>query len=137
MTAEVQVAETKQFIEKTKRELRQEALFLEYYEQAKKVLDSTKSGETVVRSLETVKDRIFKGKNLEDGMMKEAYNFISIENQQAVNLYFGRSRFIAGPILPVRSTARPLFSLGVGLLLGFLLSALFVLARQQFGRVES
>ena len=137
MTAEVQAAETRQLIEKTRRALRQESLFLEYYEQAKKVLDSTKSGETVVRSLDVVKDRVFKGKNLDDDMVKEIYNFISIENQQAVNLYFGKSRFIAGPILPVRSTARPLFSVAVGLMLGLLLSALFVLARQQFRRVES
>jgi LPS O-antigen subunit length determinant protein (WzzB/FepE family) len=129
-TTEVQESEANEAIRKAKRELRQSALRLEYYDRAKALLDGTKSGENLLRGLESAKDSVFKGKNMEDDVIKEVYNKITIDNQTAINLYLERSRFIAGPTLPVRSSARPLFTLAVSLLLGLSLSVLLVFARK-------
>jgi hypothetical protein len=129
MTTEVQASEANESIRRAKRELRQSALWLEYYEHAKALLDGTKSGEAILRGLEPVKESVFKGKNLEDDVIKEVYNTISIDNQNAIEVYLKKSHFIAGPTLPTYSSVRPLLALALSLILGLLLSVLLVFAR--------
>ncbi|MBI5626530.1 MAG: lipopolysaccharide biosynthesis protein [Nitrosomonadales bacterium] len=129
VTTEVQASEANESIRKAKRDLRQYALWLEYYDHAKVLLDQTKSGETVLRGLESVKVSVFKGKNLQDDVIKEVYNMITIDNQNAINLYLEKCRFIAGPNLPAHSTARPLLTSAMGTVLGLFLSVLLVFAR--------
>lgn len=128
-TTEVQTSEANESIRKTKREQRQSALLLEYYDHAKALLDGTKSGETLLRGLEPVKESVFKGKNLEDETIKEVYNTITIDNQDAINRYLEKSRFIAGPTLPIYSSQSKRVVLVVSLALGLLLSVLLVFAR--------
>lgn len=129
VTTEVQASEVNESIRRAKRELRQSALWLEYYDRAKVLLDGTKSGETILLGLEPVKESMFKGKNLEDDVIKEVYNTITIENQYAIELYLKKSRFIAGPSLPAYSSARPLLALALSLILGLFLSVLLVFTR--------
>lgn len=129
VTTEVQTSETNERILKMKREQQQTVLLREYYLQAKALLDSTKSGETVLRGLEAAKDRVFKDKNLKDEVVKEVYNTITMNNQNAINVYFEKSRFIAGPTLPSRSTARPVLVLLGSLVLGLFLSVILVFSR--------
>lgn len=129
VTTEVQTSETNERILKMKREQQQTVLLREYYLQSKALLDSTKSGETVLRGLESVKDRVFKDKNLDDTVVKEVYNTITMNNQNAINVYFEKSRFIAGPTLPSRSTVRPALVLLGSLMLGFFLSVILVFGR--------
>lgn len=128
-TTEVQESEAHEFIRTTKRELQQSKIWLEYYDHAKAALDATRSGETLLRGLELTKESMFKGKNLEDDVIREVYNTITIENQNATNLYLEKSRFIAGPTLPIRSSLRPLFVLAISMVLGLFLSVLLVFAR--------
>lgn len=128
-TTEVQASEANESIRKTKREQRQSALLLEYYDHAKALLDGTKSGETLLRGLEPVKESVFKGKNLEDDVIKEVYNAITIDNQNAIIVYLEKSRFIAGPTLPTETSARPRIVLLVSLMLGLFLSVLMAFAR--------
>lgn len=130
MTTEVQASDANEAILKAKYEQKQNRLLLEYYDRVKVLLESTKSGETILRGLEPVKAIVFKDKNLQDDVVKEVYNMITIDNQTAMNVYLNKSRFIAGPTLPGRSTARPAIGLAMGLMLGFLLSLLFVFGRQ-------
>lgn len=129
VTTEVQTSEAKEAIFKAKREQQQITLLLEYYDRAKVLLDGTKSGETVLRGLDQVKESVFKGKNMEDEVIKEAYNTITIENQNAINVYLEKSRFIAGPTLPTSSSVRPSFVLLGSLMLGLFLSILLVFGR--------
>jgi hypothetical protein len=129
VTTEVQASEANETIRKAKREQRQSALWLEYYDHAKAILDRTQSGESILRGLEPVKESVFKGKNLEDDVIKEVYNSITIDNQIAINLYLEKSRFIAGPTLPTHSSARPLLVLVISLVLGLCLAILLVFAR--------
>lgn len=129
VTTEVQASEANEAIFKAKREQQQSALLLAYYDRAKVLLDGTKSGETVLRGLDQVKESVFKGKNMEDEVIKEVYNTITIENQNAINVYLEKSRFIAGPTLPTNSSNRPLFAL-----LGSLMSGLFLSILLVFGR---
>jgi hypothetical protein len=129
VTTEVQASEANESIRKAKREQRQSALWLEYYDHAKAMLDGTKSGESILRGLEPVKESVFKGNNLEDDVIKEVYNSITIDNQNAINLYLEKSRFIAGPTLPTHSSARPLLVLVISLVLGLFLAVLLVFAR--------
>lgn len=129
VTTEVQASEANESIRKAKRDLQQSALWLEYYDRAKALLDKTKSGETILLGLEPVKESAFKGKNLGDDVIKEVYNTITITNQDAINLYLEKSRFIAGPTLPTHSTSRPRFVLAVSSVLGLFLSVLLVFAR--------
>lgn len=129
VTTEVQTSETNERILKMKREQQQTVLLREYYLQAKALLDSTKSGETVLRGLEAAKDRVFKDKNLKDEVVKEVYNTITMNNQNAINVYFEKSRFIAGPTLPSRSTARPALVLLGSLVLGLFLSVILAFGR--------
>lgn len=129
MTTEVQISEANEAILKAKREQAQDKLLLEYYDSVQKLLASTKSGETVLQGLEPVKVAVFKEKNLEDDVVKEVYNMITVDNQSAANVYLDKSRFIAGPTLPNRSTARPALALAVSMLVGLLLSLLFIFVR--------
>jgi hypothetical protein len=130
-TTEVQATEANEEILKARREQQQNILFLEYYERAKGLLDSTKSGETVLRGLEAAKTAVFKDKNLEDDIVKEVYNKITVDNRNAINVYLDKSRFIAGPTLAQKSTARPALALVVSLILGFFLAVLIVFSRKQ------
>lgn len=129
VTTEVQISEANEKILKARREQQQVILLQEYYHQAKALLDSTKSGETLLRGLESVKDRVFKDKNLNDEVVKEVYNTITISNQDAINAYFEQSHFIASPNLPSRSSVRPVFVLVCSLLFGLFLSMVVVFGR--------
>jgi hypothetical protein len=129
-TTEVQASNANAAILKAQYEQKQNMLLLEYYDRVKEVLDSTKSGETVLRGLEPVKAMVFKDKNMQDEVVKAVYNMITIDNQSAITLYLDKSRFIAGPTLPSNSTARPLVALAVSLMLGLFLSILFVFGRE-------
>jgi hypothetical protein len=129
MTTEVEASEANEAIYKAKREQQQSILLREYYDKAKALLDGTKSGEAILRGLEPVKESVFKGKNLNDELIKEVYNMISIENQNATSLYLEKSRFIAGPSLPEHRSNRLSVVLAVSLLLGLLLSVLMVFGR--------
>lgn len=129
VTTEVQASEAKESIRKYKREQQQSVLWLEYYRHAKELLDATRSGEALLLGLESVKESVFKNKNLEDDVVREVYNMITIDNQNAIDLYLKKSRFVAGPTLPVHSTAHPLRAAAVGLMLGLFLSAMLVFAR--------
>lgn len=128
-TTEVQASEAREAIFKAKRELAQSVLWLDYYDRLKVLLDSTKSGEAILLGLEPVKENVFKGKNMEDDAVKEVFNTITIDNRNAINLYLEKSRFIAGPTLPTRSTVRPLLVSVVSLLLGLFFSISFVYTR--------
>ncbi|GAB3539450.1 hypothetical protein GCM10027343_06920 [Noviherbaspirillum agri] len=136
MTTEVQTVEANEAIIKAKREQMQYRLLLEYYDGVKARLDETKSGEKVLRSLEGIKASVFKDKNLEDDIVKEVYNMITVDNQDAVNLYLEKSRFIAGPTLPNHSTVRKGLVLAMGFVMGLLLSILFVFTRNWTGTIR-
>lgn len=137
MTTEVQASDANEAILKAKYEQNQNMLLLKYYDRVKVLLDSTKSGETVLRGLEPVKAIVFKDKNLQDDVIKDVYNMITIDNQTAMNLYLNKSRFIAGPTLPERSTARPAIALAMGLMLGLFLSLFFVFSREWWRKNEA
>jgi len=126
---EIQISETLESIRKARREQLQGALLLEYYDKAKALLESTKSGETVLRGLATVKENVFKGKNMKDEVVQEVYNTITVDNQNAINVYLEKSRFIAGPTLPARSSARLTLVLAASLMVGLFLSVVLVLGR--------
>lgn len=130
MSGEVEALAIGEDIVRLKREQAQNVLLREYYDQAKKLLDTYQSGETLLRNLEQVKENVFKSKNLNEETVKEVYNMISIDNQQAVSLYLEKSRFIAGPTLPEKRNIR-MSAVGlVSLLLGFFLSSAIVLLRK-------
>lgn len=128
-TTEVQVAEAHEAIVKAKHDQIQNQLLLEYYDRVKSVLDSTKSGEAILRALEPVKVSVFKDKNMQDDAIKEVFNMITVDNQKAINVYLNKSRFIAGPTFPAHSTVRMGLVLVASVILGLLLSVLFVFAR--------
>lgn len=128
-TTEVQVAEANEAIVKAKHDQLQNQLLLEYYDRVKSVLDSTKSGEAILRALEPVKVSVFKDKNMQDDAIKEVFNMITVDNQKAINVYLNKSRFIAGPTLPTHSTVHIGLVLLASVILGLLLSVLFVFAR--------
>jgi len=123
MTTEVMASEAMEKIHKARREQQQNILLREYYDKAKTLIDNTKSGEDILRGLESVKTEVFKDKNMEDDTVKEVFNQITIDNQTAISLYLEKSRFIAGPSLPenlsLRLSVTVLFSLFIGLMLSF------------------
>lgn len=128
-STEVQASEAREAIRKAKREQRQSMLWLEYFDNVKTLLDSTKSGGVLLQGLEQVKEVTFKNKSLEDETIKQVYNTITIDNQNAINTYLEKSRFIAGPTLPTYSSLRPKIVLAISLFMGFFLSVLIVYMR--------
>ena len=128
-TTEVQAAEAREAIRKAQFDQDQTKLLLQYYDAAKALLNSTKSGETLLRGLEAVKAKVFADKNMKDDAVQQVYNALTVDNRTAMGLYLDKSRFIAGPSFSRKSTSRPLFMTGIGFLLGFLLSAGFLLLR--------
>lgn len=129
MATEVEALEANETIHKAKYEQQQSILLREYYDRAKALLDTSKSGKSVLLGLEPVKESVFKSKNLNDELVKEVYNMITIDNQNALSLYFEKSRFIAGPSLPERSSTRISIVLAMSFLLGLLGSVVLTLGR--------
>ncbi|MDN2716171.1 MULTISPECIES: lipopolysaccharide biosynthesis protein [unclassified Janthinobacterium] len=130
MSAEVEASAAEEAIYQAKREQQQYLLLRDYYDSAKATLDANKSGEAVLRALEGSKERAFKSKDLNDELVKEVYNKITVENQNSLNLYLEKSRFIAGPSLPENRTTRLSTSLVISALLGLFLGCLIALGRQ-------
>ncbi len=128
-TTEVQASEANEAIFKAKHEQLQNQILLEYFDRVQSILDSTKSGETVLRSLEPAKESVFKNKDIQDDAVKEVFNAITIENQKSMNVYLNKSRFIAGPTLPVHTTVRLGVVLLISLIIGILSPVLFIIAR--------
>lgn len=129
MTTEVDTAATDELIYHAKREQQKSILLREYYGQAKILLDSTKSGEVVLRGLESVKLAVFKTKDLKDKTIQEVYNKITMDNQLAINLYLEKSRFIAGPSLPEHRSNRLSAALLRAFAMGLFGSVIVVLGR--------
>ena len=130
VTTEVQTSEMKLAILKGQREKKQKILLLEYYKLAQAELEHTQSGETILRALQKIKETVFKNEDLQDDAIKEIYNNITTDNQTALNLYLNRSRFIAGPTLPVHSTARLSLVFVISLMAGLLISIFFVFGQK-------
>lgn len=129
MGSEVEISDASESILKAKREQQQYKLLREYYDQVKVLLDSTKSGETILRGLEPIKQAVFKGKNMEDEAIRYVFNNITIDNQSAFNVYLDKSRFIAGPSLPENRTQRLSLVLLLSAVLGFVAATCIVLGR--------
>lgn len=129
-TSEVRLVELREIINKAKRDRQQAMALREYYAKARTFMNQTRSGEVIVRGLETVKDGVFKGKDLNDDTIKEVYNTISIENESALSLYMEKSRFIAGPSLPEHRSTRLSSVILTSGLLGLLLSVILVFGRK-------
>ncbi|MBE3023632.1 hypothetical protein [Janthinobacterium sp. GW458P] len=121
-TNEVEVAETKEKLLKIQRDKTQTTILGEYYRNTKALLDGSKSGEAVLRGLEPIKIATFKGKDLDNEIIKEVFNRLTIENQTANNIYLEKSRFIAGPDMPQHRTVSLLIALLTGLIVGFILA---------------
>ncbi|MDO8048048.1 lipopolysaccharide biosynthesis protein [Janthinobacterium sp. SUN211] len=130
MTAEVEASTAEEVIYQAKREQQQYLLLRDYYDIAKAALDANKSGEAVLRALEASKEQAFKTKDLNDELIKEVYNKITVDNQNSINLYLEKSRFIAGPSLPENRTTRLSTALMASALLGLFLGCLLALGRQ-------
>jgi len=130
MTSEVESTEADEAIYKAKREQIQYRILTEYYDRAKTLVDSNKSGELILRGLESIKQSVFKDKDLQDETIKQVYNQISIENEKATNLYLNKTRFIAGPSYPEHRSTRLSIALGLSLLAGLLCSIGLVLGRK-------
>lgn len=130
MTTEVLVSEAEEAIYQAKREQLQSLMMRDYYDLAKTVLDTNKSGETVLRALEAAKESAFKKKDLNDELVKEVYNRITVDNQNSINLYLEKTRFIAGPSLPENRTTRLSTALLASTILGFVLACLLALIQQ-------
>lgn len=129
MTSEVQISEANEAILQAKQEQTKNLLLLAYFQKAKELIDSTKSGETVLRGLEPLKDAIFKDKDMNDEVVREVYNTITIENQTAFSAYLEKSRFTAAPTIPENRADRLSYSIGIGTLAGLLFSIMLVICR--------
>lgn len=134
MSTEVEALSASEAIINYQREQKQNTLMREYYDKAKTLIDNNKSGEAILRSLDTVKQAVFKDKDLNDELVKEVYNRITIDNQSAINVYLEKSRFIAGPSLPEQPSTRLSTALMMSFLAGVLLSSLMVLGRRWVAR---
>lgn len=135
MSTEVEALEANEAILKAKRRQKQLRLQLEYFDEAGKLINSTKLGEKVLRALDPIKERLFKNKDLQDELVKEVYNEISIENANATTLYLEKSRFIAGPTLPTHRSSSLLLALIASLFAGLILAVAIVLGRE-WGRTN-
>ena len=135
MSTEVEALAANEAILKAKRRQKQLRLQLEYFDEAGKLINSTKLGEKVLRALDPIKERVFKNKNLQDELVKEVYNEISIENANATTLYFEKSRFIAGPTLSTHRSSSLLLALIASLFAGVILAVAIVLGRE-WGRTN-
>jgi len=130
INAEIQIADLNRKIAKAAEDKQKNLLLLEYFGRAQRLPQASKSGETVLRRLEEVRAEVFKGKDLKDPVVAEVSNALTFENETAANQYLQKSRFIMGPSLPTQSTARPVPVVIASLLLGLLLSIVYVAGRR-------
>ena len=129
MTTEVQMSEANEKNIRARYNEMQYRILREYYLLAKKTLDSTRSGETMLHAMTTISDTVFKNKNLKDENVQKVYNKISMDNKEAINVFHEQSRFIAGPSLPKnRSTSLSKVTI-VSFMAGLILSLILAFGR--------
>jgi hypothetical protein len=71
--------------------------FLRCYSKLEKI---GKHGESLFLLLKSIKDKVFKNKNLSKDEVKEVFNNLSIDLQTFDLNFFSNSRFISGPTIP-------------------------------------
>jgi hypothetical protein len=124
---EAHIADLKQSLPKILRDQRINGIWLSYYEKALALLDKSSSGEEFLKALPAIKDTL--KLNQEDDVEMGVYNSIAIENLDAQSRYFDKVRFIATPVLPLQRSPGMLQSALIGLIVGFLLSCIYILIR--------
>lgn len=129
MSTEIETAEANTKIVRAKREQQQILLQLEYFDRVNKFMDMQKSGDAILQGLQPIAVETFKSKDLNDELVKEVFNKIKINNENAVSLYQKRSRFIAGPTFPEHRSTRLSIALISSLMAGLVLSVLIVFGR--------
>ena len=83
------------------REKEQFAIMAEYFSNSHNELKSTgESGELLFLMLKTIRDDVFKNKDLNKDSVKEVFNKLSIELNTFEFVFFKISRFLSGPTVP-------------------------------------
>lgn len=99
---ESKLAEVASELSRLAREREMAAARKDYFAGAKALSEKSRLGEATLLGLEPLKDQVFKTKNLDDEALKDAYNSISVENENLRRHYFDELRFLSGPTLPER-----------------------------------
>jgi len=129
IAVELKLSELDEVIRTLQREAKQIELKQDFYHKVQHLHNNFSSSESFLASLPLALNEVFQDKDLDDNEIKEIFNTLSLENQRAENLYLKRSRFVAGPTLPLHSTARLGLTVAGSALAGIFLSLIFVLGR--------
>jgi len=127
MALELEIAGLDDQYEQLMRKKKQIHFFLSYYQQALELSHSAGSGEHFFKKLTTILPPLFNAQDLQDEVVKEAYNDLLIETNSAANLYQKRSRQLVKPNLPNAPTTRFALLAAASLLAGLVLACILVL----------
>jgi len=119
------------------RKQKQVGLFLDFYQKVVDLHQRIKSSKLFFEQLSDLLPQVFAGKDMNDEVIKEAYNDLFMEVESAQNLYQTSSRLMVQPSTPSVPTTRFGLIAAVALLAGLMLSALLVLIRGWWKEVKA
>jgi len=137
MTLELEIAGLDDQYEQLLRKKKQIHFFLNYYQQALELYHSAGSAEHFFKKLTTILPPLFNAQDLQDEVVKEAYNNLLIEADSAGNLYQKSSRQWVKPNLPNAPTTRFARVAAISLLGGLMLACILVLMRTWWREVTT
>jgi hypothetical protein len=127
--AEIHLTDMQHELEDIEREIKQNAIRVKYVTLLKDRFAVVKSGVTFLKTLDPVKEELFRNMDMNDVAVKHLYYAITAENDLKLTAFLKKSRYIVNPELPVRANWRPGENLLLGILAGIFVSLFWVFGR--------
>ena len=129
VATEVGIFDANTGMERARREREQAEYTIAYYAALQQAATKAKTAEEIIKAMPDAKVAADKGRDLTDEKIKLVANNTQLEILSLQDAFYGRSRFVSGPTLPERGFTMLALSALVGLMLGALFAAAYVLLR--------
>jgi len=137
MSLQLEMAALDDQVEQLVREQKQIDILFEFYQSALALYKSTGSSEHFFSQLPSLLSSLFKEQNLQDEVIKEVYNRLTVEASEAKNFYKISNRQLVKPNLPQVPTTRFALVAAAALLGGLMLASILVLLRSWWREVSA
>ena len=129
VATEVGIFDANTSMERARREREQTEYTIAYYAALQQAATKAKTAEEIIKAMPDAKVAADKGRDLTDEKIKLVANNTQLEILSLQDAFYSRSRFVSGPTLPERGFTMLALSALVGLMLGALFAAAYVLLR--------
>jgi hypothetical protein len=129
----VNAADARREIAAAQREQKRNEILIAYYDRVHVMLETAKLGDLATVMLQKmdgpIKDKVFSALNMNDDIVREAWNLVSAENREAWIAYVKKTGFVQNSIVSAPTDNHALAKVAAGALLGLFLALSVLLLR--------